>query len=78
MGCVVAGERQRRITQEGQMYFLAWRPPDRRTSHALREVLYNLIPFSSLWKGEEQFLVRVMPKIPGGDFATLQEGGGSD
>ena len=60
------------------MYFLAWRPPDGRTSHALREGPCNWIPFSSLWKGEEQFLVRVVPKIPGGDFVALQEGGGSD
>jgi len=37
-----------------------------------------LTPSSSLWEGEEQFLVWVVPNIPGGDFVALQEGGGSD
>ena len=57
---------------------LASRPLDGRPSHALREGPYNLLPFLSLWKGEEQFLVRVVPNIPGGNFVALQDGGGSD
>ncbi len=31
-----------------------------------------------LGKIQEEFLVRVVPNIPGGDFVALDEGGGGD
>ena len=39
--------------KRGRSILLALRPPDGQPSGASREGPYNLIPFSSLWKGEK-------------------------
>jgi hypothetical protein len=53
----------------GQVYFVSIAPARRATTQGGP---YNSIPFSNLWKGEEQLFVRVAPNIPGVDFVAFR------